>query len=149
MRGNNGPKKRFSTGFKAGLWATGGMTLIMLLGTFTGVAPMPKPIPIALAKLVLGNVAFPVLVVSGLIAHFAYGGVAGGIFTRWSPAVRVWSALVWGIVLWLGMQVIFLPLLGWGVFGAKINPRIAVATFILHLIYGSILGGVASKTTRK
>ena len=146
MTGNKDPAIRFSTGFKAGLWATGGMTIIMLIGTLTGVAPMPKPIPIALARLVIGPVAFPVLVVSGLIAHFVYGGVAGGVFTRWSPSVRVWSALVWGAILWLGMQVIFLPLLGWGIFGVKINPRIAVATLILHLIYGSILGGVASKT---
>ncbi len=53
ITGSNGATKRFSPGFKAGLWATGGMTVIMLIGTVTGVAPMPKPIPIALAKLVL------------------------------------------------------------------------------------------------
>jgi len=29
---------------------------------------------------------------------------------------------------------------GWGVFGTAITPKIAVATLVLHLIYGATLG---------
>lgn len=38
------------------------------------------------------------------------------------------------------MQLIVLPLLGWGVFGVAITPPTAVATLVLHLIYGPSLG---------
>ena len=38
------------------------------------------------------------------------------------------------------MEVVFLPFLGWGFFGVAITPRIAVATLILHLVYGATLG---------
>lgn len=44
----------------------------------------------------------------------------------------VGTGLLWGTGLWLIMQIIFLPFLGWGFFGAAVTPAIAVATFILH-----------------
>jgi hypothetical protein len=45
-----------------------------------------------------------------------------------------------GLFLWLIMELVVLPLLGWGVFGSAITSKIAVATLVLHLIYGGILG---------
>ena len=49
------------------------------------------------------------------------------------------------------MGVVVLPLLGWGLFGTAITPRVAVATLLLHLVYGSVLGwsldrGAAGRT---
>ena len=128
-------------GFGYGLLATLGMTLLMLVGTFLKVSPMPTPIPIALAGWVFGALPMPALVGLGLVAHFLYGGLAGAIFS-WFIRDRaiLWLAFGWGIILWLGMQLIFLPLLGWGLFGMAITLRIAVATLILHLVYGGILG---------
>lgn len=38
------------------------------------------------------------------------------------------------------MQVVVLPFLGWGLFGASQTPRIAVATLVLHLVYGATYG---------
>ena len=77
----------------------------------------------------------------GMLAHFIYGGVAGLVFTLViKNKVNIWKGLGWGIFLWLGMQLIFLPLLGWGIFGSAISPKIAVATLMLHLVYGSTLG---------
>jgi hypothetical protein len=32
------------------------------------------------------------------------------------------------------------PFLGWGAFGAAITPIIAVATLVLHLVYGATFG---------
>ena len=76
----------------------------------------------------------------GMIAHFLYGCIAGLVFTLViKNRVNIWKGLGWGILLWLGMQLIFLPLLGWGVFGIVISPKIAVATLMLHLIYGITL----------
>jgi hypothetical protein len=38
------------------------------------------------------------------------------------------------------MELMVLPLLGWGVFGSAITPKIAIATLALHLVYGGTLG---------
>jgi len=47
--------------------------------------------------------------------------------------------LVWGVVLWFIMQILVLPLIGWGIFGSAIDVKIAVATLVLHLVYGGLL----------
>ena len=132
-------------GFLYGLLGTLGMTIIMLLGTAMKLSPMPAPIPVALAHKVMGNLPKPVLMISGMLAHFVYGGLAGAVFVKLAKSKNVWYGFAWGVILWLGMQLIFLPFLGWGVFGSSITPKIAVATLVLHLIYGGILGWGLSK----
>ena len=128
-------------GIGYGLLATLMMTVLMVIGTIAGVSPMPAPIPIALARWVLGDVPQPALLVSGMLAHFLYGGVAGAVFALvLKNRAGLWLGIGYGVGLWLIMQIVFLPLLGWGVFGTAITPRIAAATLVLHLIYGGILG---------
>lgn len=128
-------------GFGYGLLATLGMTLIMIAGTGLQLSPMPEPIPIALARWAFGALPMPALVILGMLAHFFYGGLAGSILARLlKEQVNLWWGLGWGVLLWLGMELVFLPLLGWGLFGSAITPKIAVATLVLHLIYGTILG---------
>ena len=128
-------------GIKWGLLATLSMTVIMLIGMITKISPMPAPIPVALVKMAFGELPKPALMGIGMLAHFIYGGVAGLVFTLViKNKVNIWKGLGWGIFLWLGMQLIFLPLLGWGIFGSAISPKIAVATLMLHLVYGSTLG---------
>jgi Family of unknown function (DUF6789) len=132
------PLKR---GFLYGLLATLGMTLVMLIGVGTGLSPMPSPIPIALAHWALGDLPAPALPIAGMVAHFLYGGVAGAVlYAALRDRVNVGWGLCFGVLLWIGMQLIVLPLLGWGVFGSAVTPRIAVATLVLHGIYGAILG---------
>jgi len=124
-----------------GVLATIVMSIFMVTATLTGVSPMPAPIPVALVKTFLGPMPKPALIFLGIIAHLVYGGVAGGILGQiFKERINLWIGLGWGVLLWLLMQVIFLPILGWGAFGSAITPKIAVATLILHLIYGGTLG---------
>lgn len=127
-------------GFIYGLSATLAMTVIMLLATVTGVSPMPAPVPVALVKTVLGAIPKPALMILGLIAHFIYGGLAGSVFVRLFKKSFQMNGFLWGVILWLIMQVLFLPILGWGLFGSALTLKIAVATLVLHLIYGGTLG---------
>lgn len=137
-----------------GALATLVMTLIMLTGMKSGVAPMPEPIPKALAELFLGltvgTVAKPVIMVTGMIAHFAYGAAAGALFAVLFLENSSWkTGLVWGGILWFIMQIAVLPLIGWGFFGIEITgfpPKIAVGTLVLHLVYGGILGWGVGRT---
>ena len=137
--------KRLAGGFGWGVVATLAMSALMILGVLTGLSPMPAPIPAALVSKAVGGILGagipgPAIMILAAGAHLSYGGVAGAILAALTRSVTVWKGLGWGVVLWLIMQVAVLPLLGWGFFGAGITPLIAVATLVLHLVYGATLG---------
>jgi uncharacterized membrane protein YagU involved in acid resistance len=73
-------------------------------------------------------------------SHFAYGGFWGAVLAALSRPVSLWKGIGLGFILWLIMQLAVLPFLGWGSFGLAITPQIAVATLLLHLVYGATLG---------
>ena len=136
-------------GLGYGALATLVMTLIMATGMATGIAPMPEPIPEAIANLMLGlvvgNVSNPVTMITGMIMHFGYGATMGALFAVLFKEKCNWQyGLLWGGILWVVMQILVLPMIGWGFFGIGITgfpPKIAVGTLLLHLVYGGILGG--------
>lgn len=75
-----------------------------------------------------------------IISHFAYRGFWGAVLAGFTRRATFWKGLGLGVFLWLVMQVVVFPFLGWGFFGIAITSRIAVAMLILHLIYGATLG---------
>ncbi|MFB6098952.1 MAG: hypothetical protein ABEK84_07570 [Salinibacter sp.] len=132
---------RLWRGFWWGVGATVAMSIPMTIGMATGVAPMPEPIPKALVTLVFGaGLPAPLLMALSAGSHLGYGGVFGAVLARFFPEAGLKEGLVLGVLLWLVMEVVVLPTLGWGVFGVAVTPKIAVATLVLHLIYGATLG---------
>lgn len=124
-----------------GVVATVAMSIPMTVGMATGVAPMPEPIPKALVTLLFGaGLPAPLLMALSAGSHLGYGGLFGAMLARLFPDAGLWEGLSMGIFLWGLMQVAVLPLLGWGLFGMSVTPKIAVATLVLHLIYGGTLG---------
>ncbi len=137
--------RRVATGFGWGVVATLAMSVLMILGVFTGIAPMPRPIPEAIVGGVVSNVLGggvpkPLIMILAVASHFGYGGFWGAVLAILTRPVTIWKGIGLGIFLWFIMQIVVLPLLGWGFFGVAITPLIAVATLILHLIYGATLG---------
>ncbi len=121
------------------------MSALMILGVLTGIAPMPRPIPQAIAgnvvdNLLGGEVPRPLIMILAVTSHFGYGGFWGAVLAILTRPVTIWKGIGLGIFLWFIMQIVVLPLLGWGFFGVTITPLIAVATLILHLVYGAVLG---------
>jgi hypothetical protein len=145
--------KRLAVGFGWGLVATLAMSAVMITGYATGLAPMPNPIPEAVVSRILEIVGVgaprPAVMVLAIVSHFAYGGVAGAVLAALTRPVTVWKGLGWGVLLWLVMDLVVLPLLGWGFFGVAITPRIAVATLVLHLVYGLTLGLLVDRGQKK
>jgi hypothetical protein len=132
---------RLARGFGWGVVATIATSVIMILGTATGVSPMPAPIPVAIVSRVLGEgMPQPLIVLLAAASHLFYGGFWGAVIAAVTRPVTVWKGIGLGVFLWLVMQVAVLPFLGWGPFGAAITPQIAVATLVLHLVYGATLG---------
>lgn len=136
---------RFARGFGWGIVATLAMSAVMLIGRATGAAPMPEPIPAALVGTTLGGGPQPLIMGLGVVAHLAYGGVWGGLFASVVRPVTVWKGVGLGAGLWLIMQVAVLPYLGWGLFGTAVTPAIAVATLVLHLVYGATYGALLDR----
>lgn len=135
------PSARLWRGFGWGVGATIAMSIPMMIGMATGVAPMPEPIPKALVTLFFGaGLPTPLLMALSAGSHLGYGGFFGAVLARFFPEGGLKEGLVLGVLLWLVMELVVLPVLGWGIFGMAITPKIAVATLLLHLIYGATLG---------
>lgn len=132
---------RFARGLGWGVVATLAMSALMLVGVASGASPMPKPIPAAIVGKILGSeTARPLLLATAVLAHLAYGGFWGGVLASVTRPVTVGKGIGLGVALWLLMQLVVLPFLGWGLFGAALTPTIAGATLVLHLVYGAVLG---------
>lgn len=124
------------------------MSIPMVVTTVSGLSPMPEPIPQAVVATFLSPVAAkPLLVGFAIGLHLLYGGIFGALLTVTTRPVTIWKGLGLGILLWAITQVLVLPLLGWGVFGSAITPKIAVMTLVLHLVYGATLGFALSRST--
>ena len=136
--------KRLVVGFGWGVVATLAMSALMILGVVTGLSPMPSPIPAAIVNMgleLLGvGLPLPLIMLLAAVAHLSYGGVWGAVLAALTRPVTIWKGLGLGVFLWLLMQIVVFPFLGWGVFGVGITPLIAVATLVLHLVYGAALG---------
>lgn len=138
---------RFWRGFGWGVAATVAMSVLMIIGMLTGMAPMPKPIPGAIVgKLTGGALSQPVTMALAAVLHLGYGGLWGGVFAAMVRRVTVWKGIGLGVFLWLIMQVVVLPFLGWGVFGTNHTPKIAIATLLLHLVYGVTYGWLMDRS---
>lgn len=137
---------RFLSGFGWGVTATLVMSAVMILGMATGMSPMPRPIPAAIiGNLGGGGLPQPAMMGIAALAHLGYGGSWGGVLARATRPVTVWKGLGLGVALWIVMQVLVLPFLGWGFFGTSVTLEIAVATLVLHLVYGAVLGGLTDR----
>lgn len=141
---------RFREGGRAGVRATGAMTLPMMVAKVTGMSPMPRPIPAAIVRKVLGEDApKPVVAVATLFAHASYGGTWGALLASSDEDVSVAEGVGLGVGLWVLLGAVLMPWLGWGFFGRKVSGKVAPATLLLHLVYGGALGKTLSGGDRE
>lgn len=87
---------------------------------------------------------------AGMMMHFINGSLifpviyAYALYDRLpgSPALK---GTAWGIVLWLVAQLVVMPMMGAGVFSSAAGGMMAAAgSLVGHLLYGSLLGVIAS-----
>lgn len=118
-----------------------------------GVAPFNLPPSAAFLETIGLNVGpLPLLV------HFGYGATGSLLLVAlYDQTTSLGKGLGLAAGLWLIMMVVYSPIIGWGLFGlggsahqlAADNPlylgssvKYIVATLVLHLIYGGIIGGL-------
>jgi len=81
----------------------------------------------------------------GWAAHFVIGAIIYGFaFANLSGALPGGSSPVKGIVLaiigWLIMMIVLMPMMGKGLFAMGMGMMATVATLVLHIIFGWVLG---------
>jgi len=85
----------------------------------------------------------------GLLTHFLNGAVIFPLIYvyllyRFLPGSPWQKGLLWGVILWLGLEIVMMPMLGGGMFSTEMGGTKAVmAALIGHLVYGIIFGAVA------
>ncbi len=132
-------------GLLAGLSATVVLSLLMVLKGMMGMMPDLNVIAM-LAKQMGGGPAM------GWAAHFAIGVIGYGIvYALVFSGLRFGGHLLRGVVLgifgWLAMMVVVMPMMGAGLFGAAMpsGMMVPVATLVLHVIFGAVLGLVYAR----
>ena len=125
-------------GLAAGLVATIVLSIIMVIKAQAGLLPAFNAI-----QMIAGILGAPLI--AGWIGHFAIGVVLWGVlFALLYPMLPggngMGKGLVFGVLAWLAMMIIFMPVAGAGFFGLAIGLPVVVATLVLHLIYGAVLG---------
>ena len=138
-------------GMIAGFVATIALSLLMMAKSVMGLMPDLNVIAM-LTSMAHTYMGLPQTMLIGWILHFAIGTIAWGIlFVLLAPHLPgtnpIVKGLIFGTIAWLAMMIIVMPMAGTGVFGWKFGMMAPVATWMLHLVYGAVLGYVYGKLT--
>lgn len=127
-------------GFQAGLVATVGLSLLMVLKTMMGIMP-----ELDLPKMIAGMMGAPDSPIIGWVVHFMIGVLGYGFAMAFiAKSMTGKSFIAQGMLIsfagWLIMMVAFMPMAGAGMFGMKMGVMAPLMTLVLHLIFGAVLG---------
>lgn len=93
--------------------------------------------------------------IAGMIMHFLVGSVIFGliyafVLFRFLPGAPWQKGLLSGVIFWLGLEILMMPMMGGGFFSSQMGGmKIVVAALIAHLVYGAALGLIAGSTAAK
>lgn len=136
------------TGMGWGIVATLSMSAFHLLAKWLGAFPAWPPTPAAVVRRLFGSgLPHPLIIVLAIAFHIAYGAFWGGTLWALARRVTIRKGIAMGIFLWLIMQLVVFPFLGWGVFASALNSKIAAAALVEHLVFGTVLGLLGMRST--
>lgn len=105
-----------------------------------GISPMPKPLGLAFAETIIGK-TLPLPV--GLLFHVAYVMLWSVVYVMlFRDRLTFLNALWLGLALWVGVLVIFFPVVGWGFFGLAVSPKLIPASLMPHVLFAVFLWGL-------
>jgi len=128
----------------AGLVATGVMTALLLVEPSVGLPKiamgqiLSTSLGLASARLASG----PAL---GWAIHFTIGMVLAlvyaAVFHRRLPGIPLVRGLVYGVLVFIAAQLVFMPLVGGGVF-SRGDGQLLAGSLLGHLVYGGLTGWI-------
>lgn len=135
-------------GVAAGLAATVVLSLLMLT---KGWLPQLDPVLMldGVAHAAFADLGLPVPM-AGWLWHFVIGALWWGplfaIMVPILPGRRMWQkGVAFGFGASLLIVLMVMPLAGAGYFGMELSPLQPLATVLLHLVYGAVLGAMFAR----
>jgi hypothetical protein len=133
-------------GLIAGFVATVVLTILMMMKKTLGVMPELDPVHM-LSEMAAQNMGMEPNIMIGWIMHFMIGSVAwGGTFIVLNNVLpgtsQIAKGISLGIVVWFMMMIGPMPMSGAGLFGLNMGILAPVMTFMLHIVFGVVLGAV-------
>jgi len=134
-------------GMLAGLVATIVLSALMVSKSMMGLMPQ-----LDIARMIAGMMGSPDTPLIGWIVHFAIGivvyGIAIAVLDSKLPGTsHVGHGVMLGVIGWLIMMVMLMPMAGAGLFGMNMGIMAPVMTLVLHLIFGAVLGWMYGRST--
>lgn len=124
-------------GMISGIIATIVLSVLMVMKNNMGMLP-----EMDIIQMLAGMMGGAVMM--GWAAHFMVGAGYGVAFILFHRSIPGGSFLVKGMMLglvgWIVMMVMLMPMMGAGLFGMKFGMMAPAATLMLHLIFGAVLG---------
>ena len=128
--------------------ATAVLSVLMIIKAMMGVMP-GLDIAAMLAKM-MGAPGMPVL---GWVGHFMIGtvgyGIAFALLAGKLPGSLTVQGIILGVMGWLVMMILVMPMAGAGLFGLNFGIMSPVMTLMLHIIFGAVLGWVFARSTAR
>jgi Family of unknown function (DUF6789) len=135
-------------GMLAGLVATVVLSALMVMKGKMGLMPDVNVIAMLAGK--MGG-----SIIMGWAAHFMIGTVGYGLayallFSELPFGNHITRGIAMGITGWLVMMVVVMPMMGAGMFGLSLpsGMMVPVATLMLHIVFGAVLGYVYGSALR-
>ena len=129
-------------GIVAGFAATAVLSAMMVMKQSMGLMPELNPIA------TIAEMAGAGSLLVGWIGHFVIGTVFWGagfaIVSPYLPGSYWLRGSIFAAGAWLMMMLVVMPMSGSGLFGLRLGMMTPVATFVLHIVFGLVLGGVYS-----
>lgn len=136
-------------GFAAGFIATVVLSILMLMKSSMGLMPQLDPIQMIahMSHQYMNTSETPAI---GWAVHFFIGTILwGGILGAFNHLIPGKTQLAKGILLsiaaWLLMMLMVMPMASAGFFGMTLGIMAPMATLIMHLIFGAVLGYAYAK----
>lgn len=136
---------KYLAGIIAGFLATMVMSLLLMLKSVMGI--MPDLDIIAMLSSMMNDSRALAWIAHIMVGSIGYG-IAMAILTGTDRSKNfMMIGLGIGTVGWLMMMVIIMPMMGNGLFGLSMpsGVMVPIATLILHLIFGGVLGKAYAK----
>lgn len=118
------------------------LSTLLLVAQQVHASPLPMPLAVAFVVRLVGKgaIAPTVLLPVGLALHVAYVTAAT---VAWVVVFRrrlgPLSAFAAAVVLWLLAGLVFLPFVGWGLFGLGLGASAALFAAGVHLVFWVLL----------
>jgi len=136
-------------GIIAGFIATVVLTVLILVKEMIGLMPELNVISM-LSTMANAKMGMPATPMVGYLLHFVIGAIVFGVLFHvlngsLPGGNQLMKGIVFGVVAWLLMMLLVMPMAGAGMFGMSMGTMAPVMTLLLHVIFGAVLGFSYSK----